>query len=87
LAYQIAADLNDNENHNILNNIAKELNKVENPSEIIAKARDNLTKVLKGEFRDEIYLKFFQANNQTDPAIMLNLKVNLISSTFDLNYF
>lgn len=74
MAYQIAADLNDNENHNILNAIAKELNKVENPSENIARARDNLTKVLKGQLKDDAYFRFFTTNNQTDPAIMLHLK-------------
>mgnify|MGYP003577706745 CR=1 FL=1 len=80
LAYQIAADLNDNENHGILNNIAKELNKVENPSEGIAKARDNLTKVLKGQLKDDAYFRFFTTKNQTDPAIMLHLKVFLLMS-------
>lgn len=77
LAYQIAADLNDNENNHIISGVAKELNKVANPSERVSKARDNLTKILKGQFKDETFLRFYKDNNQTDPAIILNLKQTL----------
>jgi 26S proteasome regulatory subunit N2 len=77
LAYQIASDLNENENNYIIGGVAKELNKVANPSERVSQARDNLTKILKGQYKDEIFLRFYKDNNQTDPAIILNLKQTL----------
>lgn len=77
MAYQIAADLNDNENNHIISGVVKELNKVADTAERVAKARDNLTTILKGQFKDEAFLRFYKDNNQTDPAIILNLKQTL----------
>lgn len=74
LAYQIATDLNENENNYFISQVIKELNKIENPSSKIAKARDNICKILKGTFRQEAHLRFFKLNNQSDPAIIANLK-------------
>lgn len=79
LAYQIASDLNENENTFFLNNVVKELNKIENPSQHIAKARDNVTKILKGSFKAESQLRFYKLNNQSDPAIIANLKQTIDS--------
>jgi hypothetical protein len=75
LAYQIATDLNENEDNFFITSAIKELNKMENTSPRATKIRENVTKILLGSFKHETYLRFYQVNNQTDPAIIAHLKV------------
>lgn len=76
LAYQIATDINENENNFYFEKVIEHLNKVEGLSNEVTNSRTNLIKILSGRFKNEVYLTFLKEKNQADPAIINSLKVS-----------
>jgi 26S proteasome regulatory subunit N2 len=73
LAYQIATDLNENDNQGYIDRVLKDMAK-EEISVTATPKKENLVKILKGKFKEENQLNFFKVNNQTDPLILNNVK-------------
>ncbi len=83
MAYQIAYDLSENENRAFINNIidnfpsiAKEDMEANSALENVEKKlKPRLLKILTGKLTEEINLTFLHLQNQSDPQVILNVKV------------
>ena len=76
LAYQIATDINENENNFYFEKVIEYLNSAEEGLDAEAQGcRTNLVKILSGRFKTELYLTFLKEKNQADPAVINRLKV------------
>ena len=75
LAYQIATDINENENNFYFEKVIEHLHKTEGLNPTQSKCRENLVKILNGRFKNELYLTFLKEKNQADPAVVNQLKV------------
>ena len=80
--------MNENDNQSFIDKVLKDLAKEENHQNH-ANKKENLVKILKGKFKDEIYKNFYKVNNQTDPLLIANIKVfhliYLINKSLDFN--